>query len=200
MPQSEPPKTILQIQRSRGYIICIAALELSENQVTHFFALQKTGAEIIKLIDLLIARYKNQRTLYLSWDDVSFHKAKDVRHHLALLNSDAYRANHKTPAILVVPLPTNATFLNVIESVFVGMARSTIRNSDYSGPEECKQAIGRYFRERNKHFLENPQQAGNKIWGRETVAPVFSEICNSKQLKRKTKPPVTARRKSPDYQ
>ena len=185
MKDSEPQKTILQIQKCRGFIICIAALELSKNQVSHFFALQKTAAEIIKLIDLLVSQYKEQRTLYLLWDDVSFHKAKVLKRHLVFLNSDAYRRANQSPAVVVVPLPTSATFLNVIESVFVGMARSTIRNSDYSGPEECKQAIDRYFKERNAHFLENPKQAGDKIWGKETVASCFSEINNSKQLNKK---------------
>ena len=185
MPDSEPQKTIPQIQKCRGFIICIAALELSKNQVIHFFALQKTGAEIIRLIDLLVSQYRDQRILYLLWDDVSFHRSKEVKRHLAFLNSDAWRRANQSPAVVVVPLPTSATFLNVIESVFVGMARSTIRNSDYSGPEECKRAIDRYFKERNEHFLENPKQAGNKIWGRETVAPCFSEINNSKRLHRK---------------
>jgi hypothetical protein len=182
---SEPRKTIPKIQKCRGFIICIAALELSKNQVTHFFALQKTGAEMIKPIDLLVAQYRDQRTLYLLWDDVSYHRSKEVMRHLAFLNSGACRRAGQSPAVMLVPLPTSATFLNVIESVFVGMARSTIRNSDYSGPDECKQAIDRHFKERNAYFLENPKQAGDKIWGRETVAPCFSEINNSKQLNRK---------------
>jgi transposase len=182
MQDSEPQKTISQLQSCRGYIICIAALELSKNQVSHFFALEKTGAEMIKLIDLLVSHYKDQRTLYLLWDDVSFHKGKNVKARLAQLNTTAYRADNNSPAIVVVPLPTSATFLNVIESVFIGMARSTIRNSDYSGPDECMQAIDLYFKERNAHFLENPKQAGNKIWGKETMTPKFSEFYNSKNL------------------
>ncbi|MCR8560158.1 IS630 family transposase [Mucilaginibacter sp. BJC16-A38] len=183
MKDNEQQKTISQIQRCRGFIICIAALELSQNQVTHFFALQKTSAEIIKLVDLLTLQYKDQRTLYLSWDDVSFHKSKAVKEHLVLLNTETYRTENNSPAVELVPLPSCATFLNVIESVFVGMARSTISNSDYSGPEECKQAIERYFLERNRHFRENPKHAGNKIWGKETIVPVFNELNNSKKLK-----------------
>jgi hypothetical protein len=63
-----------------------------------------------------------------------------------------------------VPLPSNAQFLNVIESVFSGMKKAVIHNSNYRSPEEMKEAISRHFRERNAFFSENPRRAGNKIW------------------------------------
>jgi len=71
-------------------------------------------------------------------------------------------------------------FLNVIESVFSGMARAIIHNGDYSSVEECKAAIDRYFAERNRHFREHPKRAGNKLWGKELVPPVFAEGQNCK--------------------
>ena len=80
----------------------------------------------------------------------------------------------------LAPLPTGAQFLNVIESVFSGMARAIIHNSDYKSVSECKSAINRYFVERNEKFLKNPKRAGNKIWGKERVKPVFDESNNCK--------------------
>lgn len=65
--------------------------------------------------------------------------------------------------IKLAPLPACAQFLNVIESVFSGMARAIIHNSDYQSVEECKQAIDRYFIDRNKFYKKNPKKAGNKI-------------------------------------
>jgi hypothetical protein len=67
--------------------------------------------------------------------------------------------------------------------VFSGMARSIIHNSDYQSRAEAMKAIDRYFAERNMHFRTNPRRAGNKIWGKERVKPVFSEDNNCKDPK-----------------
>jgi len=69
--------------------------------------------------------------------------------------------------VKLAPLPSCAQFLNVIESVFSGMARAVIHNSNYESVEECKAAIDRHFAERNEYFKRNPKRAGNKIWGDE---------------------------------
>jgi len=60
------------------------------------------------------------------------------------------------------------------------LVESKIHNSDYSSVEECKSAIDRYYEERNLYFQNNPRKAGNKIWGKEVVAPVFQESNNCK--------------------
>jgi len=77
-------------------------------------------------------------------------------------------------------LPAGAQFLNVIESIFSGMAKAIIHNSDYSSPEAAKDAIDRYFKERNDHFVRCPKRAGRKIWGQERVPSEFSEANNCK--------------------
>ena len=63
----------------------------------------------------------------------------------------------------LAPLPSGAQFLNVIESVFGGMARAVIHNSNYLSVDECKRAIDRYFRERNDAFAKNPKRAGKVL-------------------------------------
>ena len=68
----------------------------------------------------------------------------------------------------------------MIESVFSGMARSIIHNSDYRTPEDAKAAIDRYFADRNAHFTRHPRRAGRKIWGKEREAAAFSEANNCK--------------------
>jgi len=83
------------------------------------------------------------------------------------------------PAIREI-LPTCAQFLNVIESIFSGMARAIIHNSDYHSIDDCKDAINKYFDERNERFKKNPKRAGNKIWGEERVKASFSEVNNCK--------------------
>jgi transposase len=171
--------TFPQVKQSKGWFVMTAALELSTNQVTHFYSLKKDTAEMIKLIDLLSKQYKNQNRLYLSWDAASWHASKSLLAHINELNSDTYRSIHKTPLIGLAPLPSCAQFLNVIESVFSGMSKSIIRNSDYASLEDCKSAIDQYFERRNQYFKNNPKKAGNKIWGKERVKPVFDKanIC-----------------------
>jgi hypothetical protein len=82
--------------------------------------------------------------------------------------------------IETAPLPAGAQFLNVIESVFSGMARAIIHSSDYKSVDEAKTAIDRYFAERNAHFRDHPRRAGKKLWGKEREPAVFSEASNCK--------------------
>ena len=61
--------------------------------------------------------------------------------------------------------------------------RHIIHNSDYQSVDACKAAIDRHFAERNQHFKANPQRAGDKIWGKERVLPVFDEANNCKDVR-----------------
>jgi hypothetical protein len=85
---------------------------------------------------------------------------------------------------LAVAAPKSCTepaqFLNVIESVLSGMARSIIHNSDYKTLDDGKAAIDRYFADRNAHFTQHPRRAGRKIWGKERKLADFSEANNCK--------------------
>ncbi len=173
-------RIVPQFQKSRGRLLLIGALELSNNQVTHFYAERKHTTEMIKLLHLLLSQYKAQERLYLSWDAGSWHGSKEFEREVKRLNSEEYRAANGTPEIVLVPLPACAQFLNVIESVFSGMARAVIHNSDYESAEECKSCIDRHFFERNQYYIENPKRAGDKIWGKERVVPVFKSSNNCK--------------------
>jgi transposase len=164
-----------QYQKSKGSLICTAALELATNQITHFYSEKKNTAEMIKLLDILIKKYKSDERIYFSWDAASWHASKMLKNKVDEVNSPDYRKTHSTPLVELAPLPASAQFLNVIESVFSGLARAVIHNSNYQSEEECKKAIDRYFEERNRAFMENPKRAGKTIWGEETVKPLFNE-------------------------
>lgn len=176
-------KTFPQIQKSKGFTICTAALELSTNQITHFFSQKKDTEEMIKLIDMLILKYRGEEKLYFSWDAASWHASKKLNKHLEYINEECYRQQNNTPFVALAPLPASAQFLNVIESVFSGLAKSIIHNSDYSSLDECKSAITQYFKTRNEHYIANPHRAGNKIWGKERVSPEFTDTNNCKDPK-----------------
>jgi transposase len=171
---------IPQFQKSKGSLIVTSALELSTNQVTHFYSPKKDTEEMIKLLDVLLLQHRDCDRLYLSWDAASWHDSSQLHDRVAVVNSEAYRAVHHTPLVELVPLPSRAQFLNVIESVFSGMARAIIHNSDYQSIEAAKAAIDRYFRERNEYFTLHPKRAGRKIWGKERVPCRFSEANNCK--------------------
>jgi hypothetical protein len=47
-------RVIPQRQRSKGRLIVTAALELSTNQITHFYSEKKNTDEMIKLLDVLL--------------------------------------------------------------------------------------------------------------------------------------------------
>jgi transposase len=168
-------KTVPQYQVSKGSLICTAALELSKNQVTHFYSEKKNTSEMIKLLMVLLESYKTQKRVYFSWDAASWHASKALDEKVAEVNTAEYRKKHSTPFVVLAPLPSSAQFLNVIESVFSGMARAIIHNSNYQSVDECKNAIDRYFADRNKAFIENPKRAGKTIWGEEVVKAVFTD-------------------------
>jgi transposase len=165
-------------QKARGTLILTAALELSTNQVTHFYSEKKNTTEMIRLIEILATKYAARRLLYLSWDAASWHASNQLKDWLAKHNAEARGSGG--PQIKVVPLPSCAPFLNVIEAVFSGMARAVIHNSNYPSAVEAKMAIDRYFAERNAHFQAYPERAGEWVWGLERQPAVFSEANNCK--------------------
>ncbi len=165
--------TVPQWQKSRGSLILTGALELARNQVTHFYSPRKDTAEMIKMMDRLRTQYRTCRTIYLSWDAASWHISKELFLRVEERNQDAAAQGY--PIVKTAPLPAGAQFLNVIESVFSGMARAIMHNSDYPSVDAAKEAIDRHFAARNRHFTRHPRRAGQKIWGEERVPSAFSE-------------------------
>jgi hypothetical protein len=80
-----------QWQKSKGWMILTAALELSRNQVTHFYSLKKNTDEMIKMADLLRQQYRGCRSIYLSWDAASWHVSRKLVEHLKTVNRRAVR-------------------------------------------------------------------------------------------------------------
>ena len=158
-----------QWQKSKGWTILTAALELAGNQVTHFYSRRKNTDEMIMMADMLRFKYRSCSTIYLSWDAASWHISKRLIAYLGKLNEQASRDGY--PIVKTAPLPAGAQFLNVVESVFSGMARAIIHNSDYASVDVAKSAIDRYFAERNKHFFLHPKRAPSVPTSVRQVAP-----------------------------
>ena len=167
-----------QWQKTRGSLILTGALELSSNQVTHFYSNKKNTDEMIKMMDVLVTEYADRRKLYLSWDAASWHISKRLNQRIEEHNNMV--AERGGVVVEAAPLPCGAQFLNVIESVFSGMSRAIIHSSDYPSVDDAKVAINRYFEDRNDFFDKNPRRAGKKIWGKEREPATFSESNNCK--------------------
>ena len=105
-----------QWQKSKGCLIVTAALELSGNQVSRFYSTKKNTTEMIRMMDLLLDRYRDRRKLYLSWDAASWHISKRLFERIEENNKAAVASGG--PIVDTAPLPAGAQFLNVIESIF----------------------------------------------------------------------------------
>jgi hypothetical protein len=173
-----PHRVVPQWQKSKGCMIMTAALELSSNQVTHFYSDRKNTTEMIRMMDVLLDQYADRRTLYLSWDAASWHVSKKLMKRIEEHNAGAQAT--RRPRVETAPLPAGSQFLNVIESIFSGMAKAIIHNSNYPSVDAVRTAIDGYFTKRNQQFRDNPQRAGKRIWGDERVPPAFSDSNNCK--------------------
>ena len=172
--------TVPQYQKSKGSLIMTAALELSRNQITHFYSPRKDTGEMLRMLAKLVQQYKYKSRIYLSWDAASWHISKMLRDQVDQHNEAIIKGETAGPTVALAPLPSGAQFLNVIESVFSGMARAIIANSNYASVDEARAAIDRYIQERNEKFRCTPKRAGGSIWGKEREPPRFSESNNCK--------------------
>jgi len=180
----QPPGKVRQVpqwQKSKGSLIVTAALELSRNQIIHFYSNRKNSTETCKLIDQLRRQYKGYRRIYLSWDAAPWHSSEQPLDRVEFFNG--WAAHDRTPRIEILPLPAQAQFLNVIESVFSGMARAVIHNSDYATVADAQAAITRYLEDRNRSFAIAPRRAGRSIWGEERMPAAFAVTNNCKDVR-----------------
>jgi hypothetical protein len=127
------------------------------------FVTSKDTFSIIGLLEVLYNQYHANSKLYVAWDAVSWHNSAALTDWMDNFNQRTREAG-AGPMIELVPLPTSAQFLNVIEGVLSGMTRAVVNNSDYCSADEMKAAISQHFLERNRSFIENPRRAGKAIW------------------------------------
>ena len=173
-------RTVPQRQRSKGTLIVTGALGLSTNQITHFYSPAKNTSEMVKLLHRLVDIYADQECIYFSWDAASWHASRALKSSVHEINAEK---SNRRPQVKLVPLPSCAQFLNVIESVFSGMARAVIHNSDFPSLDAAQDAIDKYFADRNEQFSRHPKRAGQKIWGDERAPSEFSVSNNCKDPK-----------------
>jgi hypothetical protein len=147
--------TIPQFQKSKGCLIITGALELSRNQVTHFYSKKKNTDEMIRMMNLLRTQYRDCSTIHLSWDAASWHVSKQLFTEIKVRNEEAVTRGY--PIVKTAPLPAGAQFLNIIESVFSGMSRAVIHNSDYPSVEAAQRESMTTLRKETKISGSTPE-------------------------------------------
>jgi transposase len=150
-------------QTPRGTVSLVSALSATTNRVTWHFVDTKDSAAMFDLLEILFNQHHGVRRLYVTWDAVAWHNSAALLDALDQFNVVSLHSSDG-PIIELVPLPTSAQFLNVVEGVLSGMTRAVVDNSDYPSTAEMRHAISRYFVDRNEHFRNNPRRAGKKIW------------------------------------
>jgi len=95
-------RLVPQWQRSKGYLILTAAVELSSNQITHFYSTKKNSDEMIRMMQVLVAQYGDRQKLYLSWDAASWHVSKKL---FQRIDEHNFIVGCKGPTVETAPLP-----------------------------------------------------------------------------------------------
>ncbi|HEC61181.1 MAG TPA: hypothetical protein ENI27_02880 [bacterium] len=96
-------RTVPQWQRSKGQLLITAALELSTNQITHFYSTKKNTGEMIKMLMKLLRQYPDEKTIYISWDAASWHVSKALKETVDEINNTEERRSGKSPLVKLTP-------------------------------------------------------------------------------------------------
>jgi transposase len=124
--------------RTGGVRHMFAALDLASGQMFYRFRDRKRWQEFGAFLRQLRARFP-AGTLYVICDNFSPHKKTQLAHWCD--NND----------VELVFTPTNASWLNWIESEFTALRYFTLDGSDYPSHTAQEHAIAGYVRWRNKH-------------------------------------------------
>ncbi len=99
---------------------------------------RKTAQDILACFARLRACYPRPIRIYVVMDNLSANVAA----------ADAFFPDHNMEAVY---LPTEASWLNAIESEFTPLHAATIKNSDDDTHQDRRRRIYRYLRWRNRH-------------------------------------------------
>ena len=123
--------------RKGGVRHFLAAYDLETGRLFGQFTKRKTWVEFLTFLKWLRRRYRHDETLHIVLDNYSPHLKQEVldwakQHHVKLYFT-----------------PTNASWLNRIESQFTALKKFALDNSDYQTHEEQRAAIESYLAWRN---------------------------------------------------
>ena len=124
-------------RRPHGVRYFFAAYDVHADRLWMEQKARKRAVEVLEFLKAIRARYPDGRRIYLVLDNLSTHRAPDVRRFC--------RRNRITPVFTA----TYASWMNRIECHFAPFKAFVISNSDYSGHDEIETAAQDYLRWRN---------------------------------------------------
>jgi len=137
-PTGRPRRQRATFNRTGGVRHMFAALDLATGQLFYRFRDRKRWQEFLGFCKQLRARFPTGR-LYVVCDNFSPHKKDRVT---------AWCAANQVELVFT---PTNASWLNWIESKFTALRYFTLDGSDYPTHTAQESAIASYLRWHNKH-------------------------------------------------
>jgi transposase len=149
-PAGHPARLRATYRRTRGVRHMIAALDLATGTMTYRIRDRKRWREFLAFLKLLRARWPGQK-LYLVVDNFSPHKHPTVTSWAAANNVE------------LVFLPTNASWLNWIESEFTALRYFALSGTDHRTHAWQGQMIDRYIRWRNARAQPKRNFAPNSV-------------------------------------
>jgi transposase len=141
-PQGKPDLVPATYHRTEGVWYLHAAYDLSEDKMYGHVKPRKTHVEFLGFLRYLRSLYPILVILYVILDNASAHMVTRVLE---------YARKHR---IRLVFTPTNASWLNPIESHFASLRRFAISNSNPKSHEEIARNIRRFIAWRNRHHPE----------------------------------------------
>jgi transposase len=123
--------------RKGGVRHMFAAYDLESNTLIGSFAVQKDWTTFLPFLKSLRRRYRSGETLHIVLDNAGYHLKTEVQQYAAAHNIRFYWT------------PTEASWLNRIESHLTALRKFALDNTDYHSHEEQQEAIESYLSWRN---------------------------------------------------
>ena len=123
--------------RKEGVRHMFGAYDMESDTLIGSFAVEKNSTTFLAFLKSLRRRYRHGETLHIVLDNADYHLTPEVQE---------YAATHK---IRFYGTPTNASWLNRIESHFTALRKFALTDTDYRTHEEQQEAIESYLRWRN---------------------------------------------------
>lgn len=160
-PLGKPDRVPATYHRTEGVRYLHAAYDLSEDKMHGHMKPQKTHLEFLGFLKYLRSLYPILTLLYVILDNASAHTVTRVLD---------YAGKHRIKLIFT---PTNASWLNPIESHFTPLRKFAVSNSNPKSHEEIARNIRRYIAWRNRH---HPEQSPHRK-DRRTKEPRLCRKC-----------------------
>jgi transposase len=123
--------------RTGGVRHMFAAYDMESDTLIGSFAAQKNWTTFLPFLKSLRRRYRHGETLHIVLDNAKYHLKAEVQQYAAMHNIRFYWT------------PTDASWLNRIESHLTALRKFALDNTDYRSHDEQQEATESYLRWRN---------------------------------------------------